>query len=84
MTETIDIIQLIESNPVTKLTKPYQNRLINKIKDNFSTDEQQLFVGSFYCYLNYKSDDFVVDLDNIWEWIVYARKEKAKELLKTF
>ena len=81
MTETIDIIQLIESNPVTKLTKPYQNRLINKIKDNFSTDEQQLFVASFYCYLNYKNDDFVVDLDNIWEWIGFSQKIRAKELL---
>ena len=54
MTEVIDIIQLIENNPLSKLTKPYQNRLINKVKDTFTTDNQKLFVSSFYCYLNYK------------------------------
>ena len=82
--ENFDIVKFIEENPVTRLTKPYQSKLVNKIKDTFSTDEQQLFLSSFYCYLNYKKDDFTVDLDSIWEWLGYNKKQKAKELLENY
>ena len=78
----INIVKLIEENPNTKLSKPYQGKLINKIKDSFSTDEQQLFISSFYCYLNYKSDDFVVDFDDIWKWLGFTRKDNAKTVLE--
>ena len=82
MSQNINIIKLMEENPNTKLSKPYQGKLINKLKDNFSTEEQQLFITSFYCYLNYKSDDFVIDLDDIWKWLGFFKKVKAKELLE--
>ena len=82
MSQSINIVSLIEENPIIKLSKPYQGRLINKIKDNFSSEEQQLFVSSFYCYLNYKKEDFVIDLDNIWKWLGFGQKVKAKELLE--
>jgi hypothetical protein len=80
--QPINIVSLIEENPNTKLSKPYQGKLINKLKDRFSTEEQQLFISSFYCYLNYKSDDFVVDLDDIWNWLGFARKDPAKRFLE--
>jgi len=82
MSQSINIVKLIEENPNTKLSKPYQGKLINKLKESFSTDEQQLFISSFYCYLNYKSDNFVIDLDDIWVWLGYNKKQKAKELLE--
>lgn len=52
----LDIIQIIEKNPITRLSSEYQNKLINKIKTNFNNKQQQLFVTSFYCYLNYNSN----------------------------
>ena len=62
---SIDIVNLIESNPITKLTGNYQSKLIEKVKHNFDNYEQQMFVASFYCYLNYNSKtDFVIDLGN--------------------
>ena len=82
MSQSINIVKLIEENPNTKLSNSYQGKLINKLKDGFSTEEQQLFISSFYCYLNYKSDDFVIDLDDIWNWLGYNKKQKAKELLE--
>ena len=82
MSQPINIVKLIEENPNTKLSKPYQSKLINKLKDSFSTEEQQLFISSFYCYLNYKSDDFVIDLDDIWKWLGFSQKIKAKVLLE--
>ena len=82
MSQSINIVKLIEENPNTKLSKPYQGKLLNKLKDSFSTDEQQLFISSFYCYLNYKSDDFVIDLDDIWVWLGFSRKSDSKKLLE--
>ena len=79
---SIDIVKLIESNPLTKLTGNYQSSMINKMKAYFNTYEQQMFLSSFYCYLNYNDTDFVIDLDNIWEWLGFSQKDAAKRLLE--
>jgi hypothetical protein len=81
MKNNLDIVNLIENNPVIKLNKSYQSKLINKIKSKFNTDEQQLFVSSFYCYLNYKKDDYCIDLDDIWEWLGFTRRDNSKKSL---
>jgi hypothetical protein len=79
----LNIVDLIEKNPIAKLSKTYNNKLLNKIKETFTGFEQQLFVGSFYCYLNYdKNFDFIVDLDNIWKWLGFTQKIDAKRLLE--
>jgi hypothetical protein len=81
--QELNIVEFIEKNPISKLSKAYNNKLINKIKDNFTGFEQQLFVSSFYCYLNYdKNIDFVVDLDNRWKWLGFQQKVKAVALLE--
>jgi len=78
-----DIVKLIENNPITKLSGNYQNKLINKIKNNFTNYEQQLFLSSFYCYLKYDPyTDFVIDLDNVWKWLGFSQKVNAKVLLE--
>ena len=80
---SIDIVNLIEKNPITKLTGNYQSIMVEKVKQNFNTYEQQLFVSSFYCYLNYDDKtDFIIDLDNIWKWIGFSQKVNAKILLE--
>lgn len=80
---SIDIVNLIESNPITKFSGDYQNKLIEKVKNNFTNYEQQLFLSSFYCYLKYDSkNDFVIDLDNIWKWLGFSQKVRAKELVQ--
>jgi hypothetical protein len=80
---TLNIVSLIEKNASTRLTTSYQSTLINKIQNTFNPDEQQLFVASFYCYLNYDSKkDFVIDLVDVWKWCGFARKDPAKRLLE--
>jgi hypothetical protein len=79
----IDIVKLIETNPITKLNGNYQNKLIDKIKNKFTNYEQQLFLSSFYCYLKYDAyTDFVIDLDNVWVWLGFSQKVNAKILLE--
>ncbi len=81
--EQLDIVQLIENNPITKLSGNYNNGLLEKIKNTFTNFEQQLFLSSFYCYLNYHPiNDFIIDLDNVWKWLGFFQKENAKRLLE--
>lgn len=79
----LNIVDLIETNPITRLSNAYQNKLLCKIKDKFSNNEQQLFVASFYCFLNYnQSTEFIIDLDKIWQWLGFTQKVNAKRLLE--
>ena len=83
MTASFDIVDLIENNPITKLSTTYQNKLLTKIKTKFTENEQQIFVASFYGFLNYDSKtDFVIDLDDVWKWLKISTKQKAKMLLE--
>ena len=77
------MVDLIENNPITKISNTYQCKLLQKIKDNFTDMEQQMFVASFYGYLNYNSKtEFVIDLDTIWEWLGFTTKYSAKRILE--
>ena len=79
---SFNIVDLITNNPITKLTETHNNNLLNKVKNTFNETEQQLFIASFYSYLNYhKTDDYIVDLDNIWKWLGFTNKANAKKLL---
>ena len=85
MPATLDIINLIEKNPITRLSSDYQHKLVNKVKETFTESQQQLFLSSFYCYLNCDSKDFVISLDNVWKWVGFFRKDAAKKVfLKHF
>lgn len=80
---SFNIVELIENNPITKLSSTYNNKLLTKIKNNFTNFEQQLFVSSFYCYLNcHSTNDFVIDLDDVWKWLDFSTKQKATILLE--
>lgn len=79
MSMSVDIVRLIESNPIARFNQTYQSKLIEKLQTNFSDYEQQMFLSSFYCYLKYdKVNDFVIDVDDIWKWLGFTTKGNAK------
>jgi hypothetical protein len=83
--EQLNITELIENNPITKLTNTYNIKLLDKIKSRFTDFESRLFVSSFYCYLNYdRTKDFVIDLDEVWKWLGFSSKQNAIKLLERF
>jgi len=59
------------------------DRLSQLLNEKLNTEEQQLFVQSFRTYLHYGNDDtaFVINLDDIWQWIGFSQKIHAKTLL---
>ena len=81
--DELNIVKLIEENPVTRLSNSYQSKLLNKIKETFTDNEQQMFVASFYCYLNCnQKTDFIIDLDKVWRWMGFNKKHNALFLLQ--
>ena len=79
---SLDIFQLIEKNPLTRLSKNYQSKFIQKIQNNFTNNQQQIFLASFCCYLNYNSKtDFVIEFESVWKWLGFERKEFCKRVL---
>ena len=80
--QNFDIVELLQNNPITRLSSTYQNKLLTKLKEKFAEKEQQMFVTSFYCFLNCNAADFVIDLDTFWKWLGFSKKDKAKILLE--
>ena len=78
-----NIVELIENNQITKLSNDYNVKMLVKIKEHFTEFEQQLFLSSFYCYFNYHpTNDYVIDLDDVWKWLGFSQKVNAKTLLE--
>lgn len=81
--DKIDIVSLIENNPINRLNIIYKNKFIERLKSKFNNFEQQLFLASFYCYLNYdKENDYVIELNNVWRWLGFSRIDHCKTVLE--
>jgi phage anti-repressor protein len=84
MDTSFNIVNFMEESSITLLSSEYNNKFIQKIQETFTEEQQQLFISSLYCYLNYDQEtDFVIDLDNIWKWLGFSQKAMAKRLLET-
>ena len=60
-----------------------EDEIICIMKNTLSTEEQNMFIMNFKGYLKYGTDDsaFVIDLDDVWEWIGFSTKGNCKRLL---
>lgn len=80
--EKLNVIDIIEKNPIKRLRGNYNDKLLNKLNNVFNENDQKIFLASFYCYLNYNTTkDFVIDLDTVWKWIGFARKDNCKKVI---
>ena len=85
MDNSLNFVALVESSPITRLNRDYNNKFVNIIKETFTETQQQLFVSSLYCFLNYHpTNDFVIDLDNVWKWLGFQQKYHAKTCLEKY
>lgn len=81
--KNLDITKFIEETPVAKLSGTYQSELLNIIKTEFTEFDQRVFLFNFYCSFNYdEENDFVIDLNQVWPWLGFTRKDHAKHLLE--
>lgn len=62
------------------------NDLIELIKEDFTTGERERFYNHFKIYLVYgeNNTEFVIDLDDTWEWMGFFSKGNANRALKKY
>jgi len=76
----LDIKQLL--NDVIDIRSDYsQTNLMNQISEQFKTEDQQLFAKSFLLYTSFPKDTCLINLDNVYKWMGFSRKDHAKRLL---
>lgn len=81
-TNNLDIVSLIQNNPICRLNSAHNQKFVERVQNSFNDNEQQLFLASFYTYLNYdKENDFVIELNKVWKWLGFGRIEECKRVL---
>lgn len=76
----VDIKTLVKNSSLETYD---QIKLIDRLKQHFSEEEQRLYVTNLFLYFNYHPiDDFVINLDNVWKFIGFSNKGNAKRLLQ--
>jgi hypothetical protein len=79
----VDIVSMITTNPIIKLDDTYKSKLVSKIKENFTPEQQKMYLTSLYCTINYsQTKDFIINFDDVWRWVGFDRKDHAKRLLE--
>ncbi|PNG85898.1 hypothetical protein TSOC_015326, partial [Tetrabaena socialis] len=57
------------------------NELLDILRSELTGHEQQLFITGFAAYLQYDSrKDFVINLDEVYTWLGFTRKDSVKKL----
>ena len=80
--KSINFSELITSSNTT-LSLQIQDRLVERLNTSFTEDEQRWYVANLYMYMNYNStDDYPINLEDVFPMIGFANKENAKRTLK--
>lgn len=82
--KTIEIIDVFEENKLRDFTF-YECGLLHKSILPHLSDEQELFLlvnDDLHRNGKYKADDFIISLDEIWHFLGYNQKAKAKRVLE--
>lgn len=81
--QSINFKNLVE-NSNTCLSLNCQTKMINILSHNFTEQEQQWYITNLYMYLNYHpTNDFVINLDDIYKMLGFANKGNALKTIKS-
>lgn len=82
--DVINFDQLINSSVVNlKFNNNYRSKFIDKLQINFKEEEQRWYIANLYMYMNYHpTNEFPINLENIYKLIGFANKGNAKRLLE--
>ena len=70
-------------NSNTTLSLDVQSKIVDKLNNIFTEQEQHWYIANLYMYMNYHpTNDFPINLDDVFKMIGFANKENAKRTLK--
>ena len=60
-----------------------EDELLQLMKAQMSTEQEQIFMTSHYLYLQHGTDNtkFVVNFDEVWKNVDFTRRDNAKRIL---
>jgi len=80
--KAINFKELVK-NSNTTLSLNVQDRLVQRLNDDFTEDEQRWYIANLYMYMNYHpTNDYPINLEHVFGMIGFANKENAKRTLK--
>ena len=80
--KSIDFTELVKQSTTTQSLK-LQTKMIQILNNEFTKSEQQWFVANLYMYINYHpTNDYLINLENIFKMIGFANKGNAKRTLE--
>ncbi len=82
--ETINFTELVRnSNTTLSLSDDYQSNMIKILTEEFTEQESQWYIANLYIYMNYHpTNDYPINLENIFKMIGFANKGNAKRTLE--
>jgi phage anti-repressor protein len=79
----IDIKTLIQTSSIEIFSEKNKTKLIQKLQNHFTEEEQGLYICNLFLYLKHHPvNDYIINLDNIWKFIGFSNKGNAKRLLQ--
>jgi hypothetical protein len=81
-TDICDNNELVK-NSNTSLSVNLQNKMIKLMNEEFTESQQQFYSCNLFMYMNYHpTDDFPINLENVFKMIGFANKGNAKRTLE--
>ena len=82
--ESINFTELVRnSNTTLSLSQEYQTNMIKILTKEFNEQQQQWYIANLYMYMYYHpTNDFPINLENVFHMIGFANKGNAKRTLE--
>ena len=79
--KSINFNELVK-NSNTTLSLNIETKMINILNTEFTEEEQQWYIANLYIYMNYyPTNDYPINLEDIFHMIGFANKGNAKRTL---
>ena len=80
--ETVNFTALLAHSDINNLQ--IQSRFIELLNEEFTEEEQKLYIANLYMYLNYDSTtDYPINLETVYKMIGFANKGNAMKTIKS-
>jgi len=80
--DKVDFKALVDANN-SNSSLNFKSKIVDELNNTFTEDEKKWCIVNLYVYLNYHpTNDYPIDLDNIWKLIGFSHKKNAKRTLE--
>lgn len=81
--KAINFQELVQ-NSNTTLSLNIQTKMVDKLNEEFTNEEQQWYIANLYMYMNYHAtNDYPINLEHVYKMIGFANKGNAMKTIKS-